>query len=82
VRLPRDINGDELVARLARFGYVVVRQSGSHLRLTSTFRDEAHHVTVPRHQPLKVGTLSAIVKEVARYLDRDWRELVDDLFSH
>jgi predicted RNA binding protein YcfA (HicA-like mRNA interferase family) len=72
VRLPRDLTGAELVRRLARLGYGVTRQSGSHVRLTSHQHGE-HHVTVPRHDPLRVGTLAAILDAVAAHhrIDRD-----------
>lgn len=72
MRLPRDLTGAELVRRLARLGYGVTRQTGSHMRLTSHQRGE-HHVTVPRHDPLRVGTLAAILEAVAARhgLDRD-----------
>ena len=36
MRLPRDISGSELAKRLSRLGYAVTRQTGSHLRLTTT----------------------------------------------
>lgn len=72
MRLPRDLTGAELVRRLAKLGYGVTRQSGSHMRLTSQLHGE-HHVTVPRHDPLRVGTLAAILDAVATHhgLDRD-----------
>ena len=35
-----------------------------HMRLTSRSNGE-HHVTVPRHDPLRVGTLAAILDAVA-----------------
>ena len=35
-RLPRDVSGQDLVKRLEAFGYVVTRQKGSDLRLTTT----------------------------------------------
>lgn len=72
MRLPRDLTGAELVRRLARLGYGVTRQTGSHMRLTSHQRGE-HHVTVPSHDPLRVGTLAAILEAVAAHhgLDRD-----------
>jgi len=34
-RLPRDVSGAELASLLEIFGYVVTRQKGSHLRLTT-----------------------------------------------
>ena len=56
----RDLPGDALASRLRRYGYEPTRQTGSHLRLTSTLQGQEHHVTVPRHDHLRVGTLSAI----------------------
>ena len=72
MRLPRDLSGAELVRRLARLGYGVTRQTGSHMRLTS-HQGVEHHVTVPRHDPLRVGTLAAILDAVAAHhgLGRD-----------
>jgi len=63
-RLPRDVTGAVLASRLERLSYSVTRQTGSHLRLTATARGE-HHITVPRHDALRVGTLSSILGEVA-----------------
>jgi predicted RNA binding protein YcfA (HicA-like mRNA interferase family) len=80
MRLPRDVSGDDLVRALAKFGYVETRQTGSHVRLTTTVRGE-HHVTVPCHRALRVGTLGAIVGEVAAHhgLTRD--EVAERLFG-
>ena len=80
MKLPRDLTGVELSKRLARLGYTVTRQTGSHMRLTSGEQGE-HHVTVPRHDPLRVGTLAAILDAVAAHhgLSRD--ALLDRLFG-
>jgi len=67
VRLPRDVSGAELAKLLARYGYHITRQTGSHLRLTTTLRGE-HHITVPLYNPLKVGTLSSILTDVADHM--------------
>ncbi len=37
MKLPRDISGEELARLLGRYAYRVVRQTGSHIRLASTF---------------------------------------------
>jgi predicted RNA binding protein YcfA (HicA-like mRNA interferase family) len=81
MRLPRDLGGDELASLLSKYGYDVTRQTGSHLRLTSTLAGTEHHITIPRHKPLKVGTLSGILKDVAVYLDMDKQELIEELFK-
>jgi predicted RNA binding protein YcfA (HicA-like mRNA interferase family) len=66
MKLPRDISGIELANLLARYGYSVTRQTGSHLRLTTQIGGE-HHLTIPVHPSLRVGTLSVILNEVAQH---------------
>jgi predicted RNA binding protein YcfA (HicA-like mRNA interferase family) len=80
VRLPRDLGGEELARLLGRYGYEVTRQTGSHIRLTTTQRGE-HHVTIPSHRSLRVGTLSAILRDVADHLDISREKLAETLFS-
>ena len=80
MKLPRDLSGHELVKALGRAGYRIVRQSGSHLRLTAD-SPPAHHVTIPAHSPLKLGTLAAILGDVAGHLKIDRDELLKRLFG-
>ncbi len=80
MKLPRDISGEELASLLTKYGYRVTRQTGSHLRLTSTLKDTERHLTIPKHKPLRVGTLSSIVNEVASYLKIDRQSLIRELF--
>ena len=72
MRLPRDISGQDIAKALGRLGYVQSRQTGSHMRLTTQVEGE-HHVTIPRHDPLKIGTLKSILDGVAEHhhLTRD-----------
>lgn len=80
MKLPRDISGRELANLLARFGYSVTRQTGSHLRLTTQISGE-HHLTIPAHSSLRVGTLSAILNEAAVHLKRDRSDLIRELWG-
>ena len=80
MKLPRNLSGAELVKALAEVGYVVTRQKGSHIRLT-TQRDGEHHVTVPDHDPLRIGTLAAILADVADHLKIDKEALLNKLFG-
>jgi predicted RNA binding protein YcfA (HicA-like mRNA interferase family) len=80
MKLPRDMGGEELAALLGRYGYKITRQTGSHMRLTSTSKGFEHHITIPRHKPLRVGTLSTIVNEIAAYLEIERQKLVEELF--
>lgn len=79
-KLPRDLSGDDLVKALRKYGYEVSRQRGSHMLLTTTLGGE-HHVAVPRHKPLKIGTLSKILDMVGRRLNRSRDELARELFG-
>ena len=79
MRLPREISGAELAKLLERYGYAITRQTGSHLRLTTTRQGE-HHITIPSHKRLKVGTLSAVLADVATHLGRDKGEVIRELF--
>ena len=79
MKLSRNIDARQLIKALRRFGYESTRQSGSHIRLT-TQQNGQHHITIPNHDPLKIGTLNAIITQVAQHLGIDKQELVDGLF--
>jgi len=78
VKTPRDVAGAELAKALRALGYEKVRQDGSHIRLTTTTGGQ-FHVTVPNHQPIKVGTLRSIIKLVAEHHQTTPDELLDRL---
>jgi predicted RNA binding protein YcfA (HicA-like mRNA interferase family) len=76
MKLPRGVSGDRLVRALERLGYSVIRQKGSHVRV----RHEGpmvHVVTVPLHNPLKTGTLHAILSEVAQMRSISIESIID-----
>lgn len=66
MKLPRDISGVSLARGLKMLGYEISRQTGSHIRLT-TFQDGEHHITVPAHNPIKIGTLAGILADIAAH---------------
>lgn len=80
MKLPRDVSGEELSRRLGGFDYSVTRQTGSHMRLTRTGATE-HHITIPKHNPLKVGTLAAILDDIAAHLGISRQELIRRLWE-
>jgi predicted RNA binding protein YcfA (HicA-like mRNA interferase family) len=65
---------------LGTLGYRITRQTANHLRLT-TERDGEHHVTIPRHSTLRIGTLSAITSDIAQHHHLDREALLVLLFS-
>ncbi len=79
MKIPRDLTGRELIKKLRILGYDQKRQVGSHIRLT-TLQNGTHHITIPNHDPLKLGTLSSILSEVAAHFNLSKDELIDKLF--
>ncbi|KUL19664.1 MAG: Putative periplasmic or secreted lipoprotein [Proteiniphilum sp. 51_7] len=78
-KIPRNITGYELIKILGKFGYQITRQTGSHIRLTTT-ENGIHHITVPNHNPLKIGTLSNILSDIANHFQISKKELLEKLF--
>ena len=82
MRMPRDLSGAELASLLGRrYGYVLIRQRGSHMRLTSDYMGYSHRLSVPHHAPMRTGTLNRILNDVAEYLEVEREELTRDLFG-
>jgi predicted RNA binding protein YcfA (HicA-like mRNA interferase family) len=65
MKLPRDLSGNKLVKHLCKqWRYKQVHQVGSHVILQTTV--PAHHrIAVPAHDPLRIGTLNAILAAIA-----------------
>lgn len=80
MKLPRDLSGLQLASALRRYGYTVTRQTGSHIRLRSTTKGRDHHITIPSHTTLTIGTLSRILADVAAYLEIPRTQLLEELF--
>ena len=66
MKLPRDLNGAELVKVLCKhYGSVRIHQEGSHIIL-QTEVPRHHRIPIPDHKPLRLGTLNAILNALAR----------------
>lgn len=78
MKLPRDLTGAALVKALAKLGYETIRQNGSHIWMRSWQTGAEHLVTVPNHRPMRVGTLNAILVEIALF--RGWTR--DEVVRH
>jgi len=78
VKLPRDISGFALVKALKPLGYSVTRQTGSHIRLT-TESNGTHHITIPNHDPLRIGTFASILDDVATHFNKTRTDILNEL---
>ena len=80
MRLPRDLSGRQLGKLLESRGSAITRQKGSHMRLT-TMQNGEHHVTIPAHDPLRIGTLRSILTDVAAHFGMTRDDLVEQFFG-
>ena len=78
--MPHDLSAKDLIKALKKFDYEPTRQVGSHIRIT-THTPSEHHVTIPAHSPLKIGTLAAILDDIATHLNIDKQHLIKKLFG-
>lgn len=71
-KLPH-VSGAQAVKALERLGFVVARQSGSHIIL----RKGSTGCVVPNHKEIKVGTLAGILRQAGISSDDFLRVLKD-----
>jgi len=53
----------KIINTLQRFGFIVVRQKGSHIRLQKRNDEKVIKITVPAYKPVKIYTLRQILKQ-------------------
>ena len=79
MKLPRDLSGRDLAKALVQhWDYRLVNQVGSHIVL-QTDTPVPHRVSVPAHGSLRIGTLNAILRAVAKAKGISREELVAKL---
>lgn len=79
MKVPRDLDYQEIIQILTPLGYSITRQTGSHIRLTTELKGE-HHITIPAHRPVKIGTLNSILLSIADHFGYTKNELMQKLF--
>ncbi|MEO3404064.1 type II toxin-antitoxin system HicA family toxin [Mucilaginibacter sp. CAU 1740] len=78
-KAPRNVSGKDLIKVLSKYGYAVVRQTGSHIRLSISLNDGIKSITVPNHDPIKLGTLMAIINDVSEQLKINKDDIISKL---
>ena len=79
MKLPRDLSGESLARCLTRdWSYRRVHQTGSHIVLDT---DEPSHqrIAIPAHKSLRIGTLSSILRTVARHKGVERQDVIASL---
>ncbi len=63
------LSGKEVIKILSKFGFEVVSQKGSHVKLRRVLPDGTKQtLTVTLHEELDKGTLKAIIRQASRYI--------------
>ena len=67
-KLPR-LSGREMIKILELFGFLQIRQKGSHIVLKKVGEDKTVGATVPDHKELAEGTMRGILKQAEISVD-------------
>ena len=79
MKVPRNVDAVELITLLKRYGYSVIRQTGSHIRMSKKAAEGEHNITIPNHKPIKIGTLHDIVKDICNFNQLDINDFYKQL---
>ena len=66
---PRVLSGPDAVRIFEQFGFSVVGQKGSHIKMHRVLSDGSHQtLTIPNHRELDRGTANSLFKQGSRYV--------------
>lgn len=63
----RRLSGREVARILQSFGFQIVSQRGSHMKLRRLHEGSSQILTIPAHRELDTGTLRAILRQASRF---------------
>lgn len=81
-KLPRNLDSNDFIKLLEHLEYKKVHQRGSHIKFSKIINESKHSISIPNHKPLKVGTLSSIIKQICMQnnLDKEFLiKLIEEL---
>lgn len=73
------LSGDDIVKILSSFGFNLLSQKGSHIKLRRVKNGLDETLIIPNHAPLRKGSLKAIFNQASKYISRD--ELYPHFYS-
>lgn len=65
------LSGDDVIKILEKFGFEVISQKGSHVKLKRISENVTQALTILRHKELDKGTLRAIYRQASRYIPEE-----------
>ena len=79
MKLPRNISGDRLADHLCRhWEYTRIKQVGSHIMLRTDTPSRSKQV-IPAHDPMRIGTFSKILSQIADHKRVAREDILRDL---
>jgi len=70
------LTAKQVLAILSGFGFIVMSQRGSHIKMMRMVLDQKQILTIPNHDELDTGTCKAIMRQASRYIS------VEQLYPH
>lgn len=70
------LSGKEIIKALAKVGFEIVGQKGSHVRLKKKTKKETRITVVPIHSEVAIGTLHSILRQ-SGLTKEEFLELLD-----
>ena len=62
------LSGPEVIKIFSSFGFVVVSQKGSHVKLRRSLSDTKQTLLIPNPKEIDKGTLAKIIEQSSRYI--------------
>ncbi|HZX13286.1 MAG TPA: type II toxin-antitoxin system HicA family toxin [Thermodesulfobacteriota bacterium] len=76
----KSLSGSDVVKIFAKFGFQLVSQKGSHIKLQRILHGSSKQtLTIPLHDELDKGTIKAIYRQALRYIPEE--ELRDHFYT-
>ncbi|NLF41664.1 MAG: type II toxin-antitoxin system HicA family toxin [Bacteroidales bacterium] len=63
------LSGAQVISLICRYGFEVVSQKGSHVKLKRFIDNKSQTLTIPNHKEIDTGTLRAIFNQASQYID-------------
>ncbi len=72
----RRLSAQEVIDILNQFGFEIISQKGSHIKLRRLSETGKETLTIPNHKQLDLGTCRAIFRQASKYIPES------DLYAH
>jgi len=79
MKIPRDVDYKKIKKLLKKLNYLEIKQVGSHVRFENT--DLKHRITIPKHNPIKLGTLNNILNDLTKNNNLNKEEILNIIKS-